>query len=274
MKQTNPTKLFAVGSAIAAFTFTPAFAGEVTMDSKATKEVKIEEKAESPFSVSFSTGYDSEYIFRGVDILNFTTDDGDLLWADINVSAYGFTAGAWYAEAINKGNEGATGEEDLNYGELDLYLLYSYTAGPVTLTGGYTFYYFPDLDDTYSHELNIGVSTSVIPFVTPSVTFYYDIAEDDKDIYDGGYLEFKLSSSIPVVGDVVSIDPYALVSYDFEYNSTESDWNHFQTGVSIPVKLTENITISGYAAYSWALSAIEDFQNDELWGGAKVSFTF
>lgn len=269
MKLKKPTKLMALSSAVAALALSAsAFAGEVVVDGKTSKEVKVEEKAESPFTVNFSLGYDSEYMFRGVDILNFATEDGDLVWADLNISAYGFTAGAWYAEGINKGNG------DLEYNELDLYLSYTYALGPVNLTAGYIFYLFPDSGDTYSHEVNIGISTSAIPFITPSLFYYYDIEESGDDLYDGGYLEFKLASSIPVIADKVSIDPYALVSYDFEYNSTESDWNNAQVGVAIPVKLTPNITISAYAAYSWALSAIDDFQNDELWGGAKVGFSF
>jgi len=269
MKQTTLTKPALLSGFVAMLALTTsAFAGDVVVDGKASKEVKIEEKAESPFTVNFSLGYDSEYIFRGVDILNFATDDGDLVWADLNISAYGFTAGAWYAEAIHKG------DDKLEYSELDLYLSYTKALGPINLTGGYIFYLFPDNGETYTHELNIGISTSAIPFVTPSLTYYHDLEEDDKDVYDGGYLEFKLASSFPIVAERVSIDPYALVSYDFEYNSADTDWNNVQVGVAIPVKLTPNITFSAYTSYSWALSAIEDFQNDELWGGAKVAFSF
>lgn len=271
MKLIKSTKLFALSSAAAVLSLgATAFAGEVVADGKATKEVKVEEKKESPWSFNFTAAYDSSYMFRGVNLLDLATDGGNLLSADVNVSAYGFTLGAWYAQSINEG------DDDEDYNELDLYLSYTHSLGPVDLTGGYIFYLYPKTNlsipesNYYTQEFFVGISTSVIPFVTPSLNFYYDF-----DKYDGGYLEFKLSSSIPVIGEIVSIDPYALISYDFEYNSDSSDWNNFQAGITVPIHVTPNITISGYAAVSVPLEALDWLDDDyEVWGGAKVGFSF
>jgi len=263
-------KMIACGSALAVVgTFSQAFAGETV--AVTSKEVKVVEPVESPYTINFSAAYDSSYMFRGVNVLDGATGGGSLLSADVNFQAYGFTLGAWYAQSISE----SIGSE--SYNELDIYLSYTYDFGPVALTGGYTYYLFPKSNllfadrDTDTHELNIGISTNVIPFVTPSLFFYYDM-----DLFEGGYLEFKLASSIPVIADKLSIDPYALVSYDFEYNSADSALNHFQAGVTVPFHVTPNVTISGYCAVSVALDACNDIGVDdyEVYGGAKVGFSF
>ncbi|MEO7932109.1 MAG: TorF family putative porin [Chthoniobacterales bacterium] len=281
MKFNNASKVIALASVFTALGFTTsAYAGEAP----ASKEVvKVEEKTCEPFGLNVTLAYDSQYIFRGVNILgggpgSGATEGGSLVSADINYNKYGFTIGGWYASSINEtpNGRGSHGAQDGTYTELDLYLSYARTVGPVTLSAGYIYYLFPDANGVDSnkdtHEFNVGISTSVIPFVTPSLTFYYDV-----DLFDGGYLEFKLASSIPVIADKLSIDPYALVSYDFEYNSTTNDWNHFQAGVNVPYHLTKNVTISAYAAVSVALDALTDegLANDyEVFGGGKLGFSF
>ncbi len=282
MKLNNASKVIALASVVSALGFsTSAFAG-VAAPAKESKEVvKIEEKAE-PFGLNLTLAYDSQYEFRGVNILGGgrgegATEGGGLVSADINYNKFGFTLGGWYAASINEtpNGHGGNGYNNGKYTELDLYLSYSHTFGPVTLTGGYIFYFFPEtsLDsNSYSHEANIGISTSVIPYVTPSLTYYYDFS-----LFQGGYLEFKLASSIPVpgLGGKLSIDPYALVSYDFKYNSNTDDWNHFQAGINVPYHITPNVTISGYAAVSVALDALDGIANDhEVFGGGKIGFSF
>jgi Bacterial protein of unknown function (Gcw_chp) len=260
--------LFAVCSA-----WTPAFAGE-TAPAKSVVP-PVEEKKESPYKVSFTLGYDSQYIFRGVDI----TGDTGIAWGDVNFTAYGLNFGAWYA-ITPYGH---------NYKELDLYLSYTYDFGPIALTAGYIFYLFPegsppgtDIDgdgspdrNTYTHEFNFGISSFAIPFITPSVFVYWDPNDDGDDIIDGVYLEGKIKSSIPIVKDVFSIDPYALVSYSFGYNSPTDDWNNFQAGLELPFHFAKYFTISATGSVSVPFDAISDFSDDyELWGGGKINFSF
>ncbi len=279
MKFTSASKAIALASVVSALSFSAtAFAGTAM----ASKEVvKVEEKAPEPFGLNLTLAYDSQYQFRGVNILGGglgegATEGGGLVSLDLNYNKFGFTIGGWYASSINEtpNGLGGRGYQDGTYTELDLYLSYAKTIGPVTLSAGYIYYFFPDASgpdaNSDTHEFNVGISTSIIPYVTPSLTFFYDV-----DLFDGGYLEFKLASSIPVIADKLSIDPYALVSYDFEYNSTTSDWNHVQAGVNIPYHLTPNVTISAYAAVAVALDALDGAANDhEVWGGGKIGFSF
>ena len=278
MKLNPASKLIALASVVSTLGFsTSAFAGTAT----SSKEVvKIEEKADEAFGLNLTLAYDSQYQFRGVNILGGglgegATEGGSLVYLDLNYAKHGFTIGGWYAASINEtpNGFGGRGAQDGKYTELDLYASYAHTFGPITLSAGYIYYLFPDAvgvdENSDTHEVNIGISTSVIPFVTPSLTYFYDF-----DLFEGGYLEFKLTSSIPVIADKLSIDPYALVSYDFEYNSSTSDWNHFQAGVNIPYRITPNVTISGYAAVAVALDALDGLANDhEVFGGGKMVFS-
>lgn len=252
MKIRTLTGAILAGVSFVAVATSPAFAGS-TSKNVVQEEVVVEE-AENWWSAELSAGWDSRYMFRGVSILG----DSGIGWTDLSFSTYGFTLGAWYANGI-----------DVDYSEIDLYASYAYSLGPVNLEGGGIYYGYPQDDGIETWELFLKVSTDVIPFLTPSLTGYWDI-----DAIEGGYLEFKLQSSIPVVADVVSIDPFASISYDIEYNSDSNDFNNVQVGVEVPVALSKNITLKGYVAYAWALDAIDDFQDDEFWGGASITFSF
>ncbi len=251
MKINTLTGAVLAGASFVAIAAAPAFAGS-TAKTVVQEEVAVEE--ENWWSAELSAGWDSRYMFRGVEIL----DGGSLGWTDLSFSTYGFTLGAWYANGV-----------DESYSEIDLYASYAYSLGPVNFEGGGIFYGYPNDDGIETWELFLGISTDAIPYVTPSLTGYWDI-----DAIEGGWVEFKLASSIPVVADVVSIDPYAAISYDIEYNSDDNDFNNVQVGVEVPVALSKNITLKGHVAYSWALDAIDDFQDDEFWGGASITFSF
>ncbi len=253
MKTTLFKGLFAV-SAATVITFSSAFAGQANMDSS---KAVVEAEPEQWWNAELAAGWDSKYIFRGVNIFA-SGDNGSLVWTDLSFSTHGFTLGAWFAEGVRD-----------DYNELNIYASYGYALGPVSVEGGYIYYLFPKAGDTDTHELFVSLSTEVIPHVTPTLSYYHDV-----DLFEGGYLEFALSTSIPVVADVISIDPFAAISYDFEYNSTGNDFNHVEAGVEVPIALSENITLAGYIKHSWALEAIDSFQGDEWVGGASISFSF
>lgn len=245
--------------AVALGAVAPVFAGTATVSTgKQVAPVVVEEPA-SWWSSELAFGYDSKYMFRGVQISDKNGDPVDnLVWTDFSLSAYGFTLGAWFAEGV-----------ETDYNELDVYASYAYSLGPVDFEGGYIFYLFPKNDGDSTHELFISATTDALPYITPKIAYYYDL-----DLFDGSWLELSLSHSFTVVKDVISIDPYAAVSFDFGYNSDNNALNNAEIGVAVPLKLSENVTLSGYVKYSWALDAIDDFQSDEVWAGASVTFSF
>ncbi len=240
----------------------PAQAGTVMASEKTYKQpVPEEEVAEPWWSAELSTGYDSEYMFRGVDILN----DHGLHWTQLTFSAQGFTIGAWYANGI---------ESDDDFSELDLFGSYTYELGPVAFEVGGIYYRFPEqegpLTDTY--EAYVGASYSPIEWVTASLYYYYDF-----DLFQAHYLQAKLETSIPVT-EAISIDPWVAAAFG-DYNNTGSAfvYDHVEGGVAVNVALNKYVSLSGYGAYARAGDGTRDIgatKDDEFWGGASIAFSF
>ncbi len=228
-------------------------------DSKKTVAPVVEE-SEPILSGAVTLGYDSKYMFRGVRIAGESDNADNLFWADANVSAFGFNLGAWYAYSLD-------GDD---YDEVDVYLSYTLSAGSFDFTVGGILYVFPFADeDDYTYEAYGKVAFTGVDFLTPSIAYYYDF-----ELFEGGYIEFRLDSSIPLIADKLSLDPYALISYDFEYNSDDNDLNHVQAGLALVYSVTDSLTVKAYAAVSEPLDAIDDSQDTEFWGGGSVSFSF
>lgn len=208
------------------------------------------------WSGSLSAGWDSEYMFRGVDILDGTS----LQWTAVEGSAFGFKAGAWFANGV-----------DRDYSELDLYLGYNRSLGPLEVEVGYIYYVFPK-DNQDTNEFYGGISYQGFKWIVPSLYYFQDV-----DLFDGGYLQLKVEGNFPLFGDKVALAPYVSVSAGDYNTGADWEWNNFQVGVSVSAAITEHLTLTGYGAYSRALDAVENIpgtDRDEFWGGASVSVGF
>jgi Bacterial protein of unknown function (Gcw_chp) len=251
---------------IAAWTACPVSvkAGEAYIASH-KEPVTAEEEEESWWSASLSFAWDSQYMFRGVDVLG----GDDLIHTTLEFEAHGFNLGVWFAEGLNA-----------DYNELNVFLGYTHSLGPVDLSGGYIYYRFPKSGDVDTHELYLGIAYTGLKYITPSLYYYHDV-----DVIDAGYLEFKLSSSIPLYRDIITLEPYALIAAG-DYNKalvlgaedSDWDWNHVQAGVAVSFALNEHITLAVHGDYSHALDAIEGAfpgtNDDEWWTGASITFAF
>lgn len=121
--------------------------------------------------ISVSTGIDSvtEYVFRGVSL------GGDSIQPYAEISAGGFTVGAWYS--VGFGADSAVQAD-----EVDLYASYSVPLdGPVSLDIGGTYYHFPQSGAFFeteggsagSYEVFGSVGFGEVP-LAPTATVYYD----------------------------------------------------------------------------------------------------
>ncbi len=238
-----------------------AIAG-VSTDDKAGKEV-AEQAAAQPFPVhiSLTGGYDSSFVFRGVDILpdkqlnlfaanvntinsipgfqTYLNDAGisttdfvkslaipkslevaqrsDIGYFDVNASAYGFTLGGFYALQTTPRVEPAFfGGKSFftEYRELDAYLNYAHSFGPLNVTLGGTYYHVEKNSDFDTAEMNFGVSYTPPKFQYVTASFSYDYAGSlhYTDYLDGHHLEVRVTGNVPVVKNIVSFDPYISLS--------------------------------------------------------------
>lgn len=238
-----------------------AYGGDST-DDKAGKEVAAQAAKEPfPVHISLTAGYDSSFVFRGVDILpdkelnlfkanvdtinsvpgfqpfinsvGLTTADfvksldipkslevarrSDIGYFDVNLSAYGFTVGGFYAlqttprvEPVFFGNQSFFTE----YRELDAYINYAHSFGPVNVTLGGTYYHVEKNSDFDTAEMNFGASYTPpkFPYVTASFSYDYAGSLHYTDYLDGHHLELRISGNVPVIKNWVSFDPYISIS--------------------------------------------------------------
>ena len=205
-------------------------------------------------------GYDTHYFFRG-----FLFSEQNV-WGQVAVTVplaekLTLGLGAWY-----------TASNDISYTELDLNAGLTYDAGFAKFGVGYTRYEFFDgyfgggvgVDST--DEVGATVAVPLGP-VNLGGGYYYDFGTE------GSYMELGIDAPF-VVNDNFSIVPSALISYGYDYYSTEADFQHLKLAVSFPIKLTASATLTPYIAGNIALATTEEFTDDTLYGGVKLSVSF
>ena len=205
-------------------------------------------------------GYETHYFFRG-----FLISEQNV-WGQVAVSVplatnLSLGLGAWY-----------TSSADISYDELDLNGGFSYDAGFAKIGVGYTHYEFLDgsagegngFDSAEEVGLTLGAAAGPVNL---GFGYYYDFEAE------GSYLEFGVDAPIAVT-DNFSIVPSALISYGVDYYSTEADFQHIKLALAFPVKLTATATLTPYVAGNIALDTTEDFTDDEIYGGVKLSVSF
>lgn len=231
----------------------PVFAGPPPSKNPAPEIAPVEE----PLGITFSGGYDTKYIFRGVDF-------GDhLLWGSLSVPVkltdkLTFTFAPWYGNI-------ADGE----YDELDLVAGFTYDLGFATVGLGYTWYYFPFSGfDTSEPNITIAKSFGKVNWFAGA---YCDFEADGGD--EGWYFETGLNTSIKIT-DSVSLVPEAKISYCTDYYGQDG-FNNVILKLAAPIALTKTATLSPYIAGSIALEGLDALGVDSyLIGGVSLAVTF
>ena len=274
------TKIVALTS-LAAFAVLPVQAGTKTF-----KEVIVVEEEPTPwYNASVSTGVDSLYMFRGANLLRSSGDVSSLYWTNAdftwNISDVdSITIGNWMGFGLGNAVPG--------YREGNAYAGYARAIGDLSLGLGYTFYYiFPTAGTTYANELNVSAAYDVdlgFMTLTPSATYYFNLGPDSSTGHGAvdtasSYLDLRLDGSIAIT-EAISIDPWTAFGLNFGYNldgngNSFNGANNLEFGVAVPWQINEVITVSGYAAYSYAFENLwGTTQSNTFWGGGSVAFAF
>jgi hypothetical protein len=108
----------------------------------------------------------------------------------------------------------------------------------------------------------------------------------------GGYLEGKIQSVIPIVGNVLRLEPTALISYsagdrseavpitiaDIGIKSSSKPlygFNHFQAGAELVWQITKQLSVTGFGNYAYHIAnPTAGTDRNEWWGGGKLSVSF
>jgi hypothetical protein len=245
-------------------------------------------REESPmFDAGISAGWDSLYMFRGVNALRGGGSYGaGIAWTDVNI--------AWNPrnnDTVSVGLWNCLSTQGDAYREFDLDFAYRHSVGDLSLSCACSFYCGYSPQNFFSHELGAVASYEVEAgplTLTPSLGYFFNIGPDAADGQGfskaaSSFLLLRLDGHLPVFRDVVAIEPWGALGVSFQYNTrTAPDGdpvpfngaNNLEWGVSIPVKITANVTVSGYVAYSRAFTSLTGTNPDTFWGGASVSLSF
>jgi hypothetical protein len=278
------TKFAAVLGTAALLSSSALFAG----DGKTFKEkVVTEPEAKQWWNASLSTGWDSLYMFRGVNQLpnSYNGYGSSLYWTQLSVT-FNLTDN----DFLTLAGWTAFGLTDTSYKEFDAIATYTHTFGDLSVHLGYTMYALLNANYTglYSHELNTGVAYALhfgSVTVTPGLNYFFNVG---PNIGNGGYveqcasyLEARVDASAPITS-FLSVAPYVSFGTSFRYNYSTSDnppspltgANNIQTGIALPIAVTKNISVSPYVAYSYQWYGLVNTTPSTFWGGGSVTFSF
>jgi len=285
------TKIVSMVSLAAVLAGSPLLAGE----GKTFKDKVVVEEPAKWWGAALSTGWDSLYMFRGVNVIshgaygNTSNYGSGIYWTDLS-----FTWNITPSDTLTIGSWAAFGTSNTSYKEVDIYTSYTHTIGDLALSAGYIFYYvFPTGSDLYSHELNVKAAYTFhlgSATITPSIAYFFNIGPDVIDSSNGiakaasSYLLLRVDGSVPLYKDIVSLAPWVSYGTNFQYNSRLTNdgtldffngANNIEIGLAVPVKINSVITVSGYVAYSYAFYNLGGTTNPSTtYGGAKVTFAF
>jgi hypothetical protein len=283
-----------VGAAMAGiFSANPLLAGEAKVEEKVVVE---EEEARKWWGASLSTGWDSLYMFRGVNVLRFDQDGNEqrygssLYWTQVNVSFMPtendtITLGSWMAFGLSR----------TNYKEFNAIVNYVHTFGDLAVGFGYIFYYYL-ATELYQNELNASLAyTFNLPAgitLVPSLTYYFNGGPEFDDFERGtgavetasSFLLARLDATIPIYKEIIALAPWFGFGASFDFNAqveeNERGFNFFtganniEVGIGLPIKINDNITVYGYGAYSYQWNDLIGTEPSTFWGGAKVTLSF
>lgn len=235
--------------------------------------------AESPLGITVSAGYDSAYIYRGVDF-------GDhLLWQAVDFETNVFseslilTFGIWHGKVHEDKFE--LRELDLNFG-LDYYV-----SDEFYLHAGYGWFYFPStkdgpgFSDGDDHEWSMGFgwgreagrwSYGLTGMYFLGYSQWFDVpAADDISYYE----------ITPYLGYALSDNLNARLCYTFgdKLNDAENAYENNAHTVLLELErlISQHISLVGFAGYGNSPDDFQSLNQDNLnafFGGGSVVFSF
>lgn len=226
-----------------------------------------------PFTGSVSFGYESDYIFRGLN------SGSNAFWgsAAINVPVndkISLDIGTWYINPTNQldflFDPGNVGDE------LDTYAFLNFDIKGIKASWGFTSYAFPEINsvvhgiaDTW--ETSLGLSKD-LGFLEVGAFIAYDF-----DLNDGWYYELRAAKSI-ALRDCLDLNLGSGIGYSDNGLIGINDWTNVYLRAGLAWHMTESATLNLYSGYNWLLDGLNDtignFQEDELHWGSSVTVSF
>lgn len=220
-------------------------------------------QAQAEIESEFHVGYNSQYIFRGVDLGDDAYEYG-LDFAGSCECGLDWSAGIWGISPDN---------EDGNIDELDFYAAVSKDFGGVTVAVGYTAYtYDSSVVASDDAEVFIGFSGAIAGF-DAGATFYFGT---DGVLQEQVLMELSLGYA-HTISDTATANlglTYGYVLDEGQGGYASSDGSaYFTATLGVDFALSDEITFSPYFSYVDGKSRIGGVDG-ETFGGAMLSFAF
>jgi len=272
---------------------------DVTVSAYKTSAGVVIEEEEKWWSVNASTGWDSLYMFRGVNVLG---NGNGIYWlgGDVSVSPWeggSITPSVWYGVGShwNYANTGSA------YKELDLGIDFTQQFGALALSMGWIYYWYP-MSSQAQNEIYFGLAYDVEVgsiTITPNTTYYYNVGPQlgtPGGLVNGGasWWQMGVTANIPVAYDgAVALEPAFMYGINFGFNDRADDpandvasrfngGNNLQLVLGLPVQFTSWFNVTPYLAYSyqWQTLGAGDGTGtgrtavNTWWAGVSANFSF
>ncbi|MBN1402940.1 MAG: hypothetical protein JW942_00535 [Opitutales bacterium] len=214
-------------------------------------------------SVTSSFGYESEYVFRGVQLADA------IITPSIDVAYGDFYAGLWFAVPVE--------HQDVYVNEMDFYVGYSTAISSLlTIDAGATRYAYDEVigdffDKSNTLEGYVGISADVL--LNPSVYAYYDI---DLDVFT---TEVSIGHSI-ALNDKFSADLGLSGGYATE-DDGDADYFFYGATADLSYAINDSSSVGFGARFSgsdedmvYGSSSNMDWEKNIFWYGFSFSTGF
>ncbi|NQU39720.1 MAG: hypothetical protein HQ523_07190 [Lentisphaerae bacterium] len=209
-------------------------------------------------SLSATVSYDSRYVLYAYSLTEHLYHASVNAYLPIN-DRWSAWAGSWYGTL-----------DDGTYRELDLYAGFDAVIGSHFSAGGgwslFNYLKVPYPSDDSANELMAHVTATAGPFAL-RLSDQYDFSAE------GNLVRLILTGTQPLCDHVTliaSIDYGYALDYYIEGNAP----NHVICRLSLPLKVSEAVTVKPFVAHSTPLKAIKEYEVERTYWGVHVDYAF
>jgi hypothetical protein len=263
------TKSTTIAIAAAALLTGAAQAGSTASTGKAGVGAPPAAASANPFTGSVTLGYDTDYVYRGYQVLSSTGEKArHLLWGavDFNLAlsdSLTWNVNLWYADSAKA-----------DYSEFDAYTRLAFkVSDALTIGPSFKYYNYPDYPSAVGDQYEFGLEANITPFANAAIYLggFYELEAEQFYFELGANYTVKLCSNFSLV-------PGASVSFiDVDsqtFGLSDSGFNHVAAYLRAPITFGK-ATITPYVQGNFPIGdQIDAGQDNLLFGGVSVSLAF
>lgn len=220
-------------------------------------------QAQAEIESEFHVGYNSEYIYRGVELGKDAYEYG-LDFAGSSDSGLDWSAGIWSISPDN---------EDGSVDELDIYASVSKDLGIGSVAAGFTVYTYDGGGD--DAEVYLGFSTQSCGLDLGLTVFFGTDGIFEDEVLLEGTIGYSFEVSSQTTANIGITYGYMLDEGVATIGASDDGEVYASASISLDYAVSDSITFSPYVSYSEGEDKrIEGAADGVLFGGASVSFSF